>query len=398
MKLYKSKKDPEVYYYFNKQGEKLWCFRHKYYDDIGKRKEKKKSGFKTEKEAIKSLLDVRALTIRGITKQVEYDNISIGEWLDMWYETNKNTWRPSTQVQREKLIRLHLNPMLGHYKLHKLDKMTYKRAFIDAMIAKKFSISTVKLYHSIFKVAINAAVDNEILSRNRFTKIIIKDPMAKSREKSQENFLTPEELNKLLKTTKEKANITTYTMFLLLAYTGLRRGEAYGLKWKDIDFEEKTLTVDRTRDNTGTHPPKTDNSYRTILIDDLLVQQLKRYKAWCKETLFRFGKKLSKNEFILISYQTGEPITTNLILYSLRKMTKLAKVKEITPHGLRHTHATILISKNVNVKVIADRLGNSPGMILNIYGHSFKKLEEESVGIFGDALKEIGASSGANKK
>ncbi|WP_062047728.1 tyrosine-type recombinase/integrase [Bacillus sp. JCM 19034] len=279
--------------------------------------------------------------------------------------------------------------------LQQLDKTTYKRVFINPLL-KKYNVNTVKLYHRLFKIAINAAVDDEILTRNRFNKISIKDPTSNEIESVEENFLTAGELNKLLKTTQEHANITTYTIILLLAYTGLRRGEAYGLKWSDIDLKNKTVSVNRTRDNKGTRTPKTANSYRTILIDDIVVNQLKAYKKWSKETLFTFGKKLINDSFVFISYQTGEPVTTNLILYALRKMIQKANIKSITPHGLRHTHATLLISKGVNVKVIADRLGNTPGMILDIYGHSFKQLEEESVNLFSKSLEESGADIGAN--
>lgn len=79
MKLHKSSKEPEIYYYFNTNNEKLWMFRHKYYDKTGKRREKKKSSFKTEKAALKELLEVKAVTLRGESKQVEHDQMTVGE-------------------------------------------------------------------------------------------------------------------------------------------------------------------------------------------------------------------------------------------------------------------------------------------------------------------------------
>ena len=79
VKLHKSAKEPEIYYYFNAKNEKLWMYRHKYYDNTGKRKEKKKSGFKSEKAALKSLLEVKAATIRGESKQVEHNQL-IDHW------------------------------------------------------------------------------------------------------------------------------------------------------------------------------------------------------------------------------------------------------------------------------------------------------------------------------
>ncbi|EOP82982.1 hypothetical protein IGM_05177 [Bacillus cereus HuB4-4] len=379
MKMHKSKKDNDLFYYFNTKDEKLWCYRHRYYDALGKRREKYKQGFKNEKDAYRALLEIKASVLNGDTKQVENSNLTISEWLDIWFEAHKNDWKISSQIQRKNAIKYQMKPILGKYKLADLDKTTYKRVFINELL-KKYEPSTVQLFHRLFKVAINAAVDDEIIPRNRFNKITIKN------ERTDDNFLTADELKKFLSSAKELENITNYTLLLLLAFTGLRKGESLGLKWENIDFENNTLTVERTRDNKGARTPKTQNSYRTILIDDTLIKQLKTYHIWCKETKLSFGTRLSDKDFIFISYQTGTPITDNAIKFSMDRLIKKTGYKRITPHGLRHTHATILISQRIPVKVIADRLGNTPAMILDIYGHSFKQLEEETVESFSKAL------------
>ena len=401
MEYHKSKKDPELYYSINDKGEKRWMFRHKYYDSLGKRKEKKKRGFLSEKEAYQALIEVKTNTLQGAIKQVEYSNYTIAEWFDLWYETHKFDWKPTTRQQREMAIRLQIKPLLGHYKLQKLDKTTYKRAYVNPLL-KKYKVETVKLFHRLFKIGINAAVDDEILPRNRFTKITIRDEKAElllTGTIKNDNFLEAHELNTLLSTAKEHENITKHTVVLLLAYTGLRRGEACGLQWNNIDFSNRTLTVERTRDNKGVRSPKTKNSYRTILIDDILIQQLKTYKKWYKETRLKFGHHFNNNDILFISYQTGNPITDNSIVYSLRRIIKKANLKPITPHGLRHTHATLLLSqgkRGASVKVVAERLGNTPQMILDIYGHTFLDLEEESVQLFSESM--IGAKTGAISK
>ncbi|MEH7122072.1 tyrosine-type recombinase/integrase [Bacillus sp. JJ1773] len=379
MKLFKTKKDPELYYYFNAKNEKRWCYRHRYYDSLNNRREKSKQGFESENDAYRALLEVKTSIVNGDVKHVEHSNLTISEWLDIWYETHKTDWEISTQVQREDAIKNQMKPLLGKYRLAELDKTTYKRVYINALL-KKYAPSSVQLYHRIFKIAINAAVDNEIIPRNRFNRITIE------MDKKSDNFLTAVELKKFLADVKKLGNITNYTLILLLAFTGLRKGEALGLKWNNIDVETKTLTVERTRDNRGARTPKTKNSYRTILIDDTLIAQLKTYKIWCKETMLSFGIPFSNDAFVFISYQTGKPISENLLVFTMNKIIEKTECKRITPHGLRHTHATILIGQRIPVKVIADRLGNTPQMILDIYGHSFKDLEEESVLAFEQAL------------
>ncbi|MGG3887801.1 tyrosine-type recombinase/integrase [Metabacillus fastidiosus] len=379
MKMHKSKKDNDLYYYFNAKNEKMWCYRYRYYDALGKRKEKSKQGYKSEKEAYKALLEVKSSVINGDVKQVENSNLTVGEWLDTWFKTHKNDWKITSQIQRENAIKYQMKPLLGKFKLADLDKTTYKRIFINTLL-EKYEPSTVQLFHRLFKVAINAAVDSEIIPRNRFNKITIP-----TKEKS-ENFFTAEELKNFLAAAKRLENITNYTLILLLAFTGLRKGEALGLKWDNIEFANKTLTVEQTRDNKGARTPKTKNSYRTILVDDALLNQLESYYRWCKKIKLSFGMHLKDDDYIFISYQSGAPVTDNAIKYSCDRICKKTGMKRITPHGLRHTHATILISQRIPVKVIADRLGNTPQMILDIYGHSFKELEEESVTAFSQIM------------
>lgn len=378
-KTYKSKIDKDLYYYFNAKDEKLWCYRYRYYDALGIRREKSQQGFKTEKDAYRALLEVKASILNGEVKKVENSNLTVSEWLDIWFETHKNDWEITTQLQRENAIKYQMKPILGKYKLAELDKATYKRIYINKLL-EHYEPSTVRLFHKLFKVAINAAVDNEIIPRNRFNKISI--PV----EEVNDNFLTAKELSEFLKAAKEFENITNYTLILLLAYTGARRGEALGLTWNDVDFDNKIITINSTRDKKGDREPKTKNSYRNILVDDILINQLKLYRTWCKETKLTFGKHLSDNDFIFISYQSGTPTGENTLKYSFDRIIKKTNLKRITPHGLRHTHATILMSKRLPVNAIADRLGNTPQLIFNTYGHIVKEMEEESVIAFSQAL------------
>ena len=379
MEMHKSKKDKDLYYYFNTKGEKMWCYRYRYYDALGKRKEKSKQGFKAEKEAYRALLGVKANVINGEVKQVENANLTISEWLDIWFDTHKNELKVTSRKQRENAIKYQMKPLLGKYKLTELDKTTYKRVFINELL-KEYKPNSVRLFHRLFKIAINAAVDSEIIPRNRFNKIII--PV----ENEDANFYTADELNVFLEAAKKLENITNYSLIYLLAYTGMRKGEALGLKWNNVDFTKSSITIERTRDTKGIRSPKTKNSNRTIRIDDELVQQLNIYRTWCKKTMLSFGKSWSENDFIFISHRSGTPTGSNTLTYCFDRIIEKAGLKTISPHGLRHTHATILISQKQPVNVIAERLGNTPQMIWDTYGHNYKALEEESVTAFSNAL------------
>jgi integrase len=376
-----SKKEPEVFHYFNAKGEKLWGYRHRYYDALGKRTEKTGQGLSSENVAIRKLLEVKSALINGNVKKVDNSNLTISEWLDIWFETYQGDWEVTSKLQRKNAIKYQMKPLLGKEKLMTLDKSTYKRKFIDVLL-KDYKPGTVLLLHRLFKIAINAAVEDEIIPRNRFNNIKIETGVKK------DNFLNADELALFLRTAKELENITNYTAILTLAYTGLRRGELQGLKWSDIDLKEKQLTVERTRDKHGPRTPKTKKSYRTIIIDDLLVKQLESYRKWCIEKKLSIGKQHKKGDYVFISDQGGTPIGDNTLNYSFRRIIKECRVRKITPHGLRHSHATILISRGIPLQTITDRLGNTPEMILQVYGHPFKELEIASVEAFSVAMSE----------
>lgn len=389
-KLHKSKVDDEIYYYFLKSGEKRWMYRHKYYDTLGKRREKKKSGFKSEKNALKALLKVKSDLLDGQVRQVENDQMTISQWLDIWCETNEREWESTTKVLRKSVIKNHIKPLIGNYKLAKLDKNTYVRELINNLSSAKLKKSTISSIHDTFKIAINAAIEDELISRNRFTKIII------DKDKKLENFLSPSELNLFLKLAEKHCNITSYTIILFLAYTGLRKGEALGLKWGDINFANNSITVERTRDKYGSRAPKTKNSYRTLSVDKNVLKKLKSYQKWCVEKKLSNGVRLDKeNDYVFISFRHGEPVNDFYVNDAFKLLYKKIKkenihLKRITPHGLRHTHATVLISKNVPPQAVADRLGNTVRVLYAVYAHLFEEIEEQSVHAFNEGLLDWG--------
>ena len=106
------------------------------------------------------------------------------------------------------VIRLHIKPFIGHYKLQKLDRSTYTREYLN-VLEKTHKPSTVQLFHKLFKIAINAAVEDEILSRNRFTKITLSSNNEIQEE--NKNYFTPEQLVQFLDAAKYQENTTSYS-------------------------------------------------------------------------------------------------------------------------------------------------------------------------------------------
>lgn len=117
----------------------------------------------------------------------------------------------------------------------------------------------MQLLHNLFKIAVNAAGVDEILSRNRFTKITLSSNDTGTDQTG--NHFTPGELNSFLSLAKKHENETNYTFLLMLAYTGMRHGEALSLQWKDVNFKQGAIIIERTRDNKGVRTPKTKKQF-----------------------------------------------------------------------------------------------------------------------------------------
>lgn len=381
MKDTKSKKYEYIYSY-NTKGGKKWKYRYKYYTSLGERKEATKSGFTTEKSAYKALLEIQVKTVHGHTKEIEHSSMRVKEWAEIWYVTYENDWKVNTRIQRRDIINHQIVPLIGNLKISNLNVATYKRDFINELL-KNYKPSTVDLFHTIFMICLNAAVNNEILDKNRLSTIILPE------SKKKENYLNDEELHKFLAAAKETENITTYTLIVLLAYSGIRVGEALGLSEEDISFDNNFIAINRTRDGRGVHTPKTLRSNRKVRLDPVVMKQLKKYLYWVKKEKFRHGRIQKPNDFLFISYQTLNPLSSNSTSYLFKRVCKHAGIKHITPHGLRHTHATLLLKDGKPVISVAKRLGNSPSMIMNVYGHVLESMEDDLVDSFSDNLKII---------
>ena len=269
-----------------------------------------------------------------------------------------------------------MKPLIGKYKLSKLDGMTYERVFINKLL-KKYSNSTVKMYHSIFKIAVNAAVINKTIKENNFAHITVLGDGKKTN-----NFLSQGDLNKLLIAAKNNESITLYNLISFVANTGVRKGEAHGLKWRDIDFDNQTIKIERTRDSVGTRSPKTLNSYRTIYVDNTTLRSLKEYHVWCKQLKFSCGEHLNNDDFVFLSQRGAKPVSHSYINEGLALLIKEADIKKITPYGLRHTHATILLNRKVSVATVTKRLGYTANEINRNYGQSDGDADLQTVECF----------------
>ena len=368
--------------YTTKNGETRYLFQTYLGIDplTGKERRTTRRGFKTMKEAKQAernlLLDVEENGLPSVERS-QLSNPTFKELSDLWLENYKTTVKPSTfenvRVKVEKMTE-------EHFKELKLKKITV--AYCQKIVIE-LSKSYVLYNHylSVINRIFKYAVLMDVLSSNPFDKVI----KPKSRQTQRKgNFLTKEELKEFLKLAQNTTLSYFFPLVHLMSYTGLRQGEALALKWSDIDFENKKITVNKTaariKEKQTLQTPKTKNSQRVISIDPATLSILKSWKKDQIKIYFKNGKHFEGDENFIFTNQRGEWVHIHNFIRYFNRFIADHKFKPITPHGLRHTHASLLFSAGVEPKNISDRLGHSTVQItLDLYTHITEEQRSDTV-------------------
>ena len=368
--------------YTTKNGETRYLFQTYLGIDPITNKERRttRRGFKTIKEAKQAernlLLDVEENGLPS-NQSDGFQDPTFEELAQLWLENYKTTVKPSTfENVRSKVEKM----TEEHFKELKLKKITV--AYCQKVVIE-LSKSYVLYNHylSVINRIFKYAVLMDILDSNPFDKVI----KPKSRQIQRKgNFLTKEELKEFLKLAQTATLSYFFPLVHLMGYTGLRQGEALALKWSDIDFENKKITVNKTavriEGKQSLQTPKTKNSKRVISIDPTTLSILKNWKKDQIKIYFKNGKHFGGDENFIFTNNRGEWVHIHNFIRYFKRFIADHKLKTITPHGLRHTHASLLFSAGVEPKNISDRLGHSTVQItLDLYTHISEEQRSDTV-------------------
>lgn len=368
--------------YTTKNGETRYLFQtYLGIDPItGKERRTTRRGFKTMKEAKQAernlLLDVEENGLPS-NQSDGFQDPTFEELAQLWLENYKTTVKPSTfenvKSKVEKMTEEHFKEL----KLKKITVAYCQKVVIE--LSKTYVL--YNHYLSVINRIFKYAVLMDILDSNPFDKVI----KPKSRQTQRKgNFLTKEELKEFLKLAKTATLSYFFPLVHLMSYTGLRQGEALALKWSDIDFENKKITVNKTaariKEKQTLQTPKTKNSKRVISIDPTTLSILKSWKKDQIKIYFKNGKHFEGDENFIFTNQRGEWVHIHNFIRYFKRFVTDHKLKPITPHGLRHTHASLLFSAGVEPKNISDRLGHSTVQItLDLYTHITEEQRTDTV-------------------
>lgn len=342
----------------------------------------RKGGFRSKTEAQIAAAELEAELRKGFTPHLRPEPFA--DYFESWLKIYKPDIRGNTLARYKNSLKTVRNYFEGKT-IQDINKRSYQ-AFLNEYADNHAQASTRKINTHI-RACVREAIDEGII-RVDFTRgaIISGNKKAKRPEEKHLNFIDSQILIKHL---HKKLDEYLVNYLLLLGLTsGLRFAELVGLTRSDFNFDTNEISVTKTwgytnKMHNGFGPTKNDQSVRTIKIDDLTMNAFQKLFKKTPENIYRLIFFSSRSKYHCISGNGANKALKNLL-------EKLEIKQPITVHGLRHTHASILLYKGASIYYVSERLGHKDiETTNNHYAHIIKELRERDEKITVKAFKEM---------
>lgn len=247
------------------------------------------------------------------------------------------------------------------------------------------SSSTILHHHRLISTILTSAVQWQCLLNNPAARV-----KAPKTERSEAKYYNEAQTRELLKSL-DSEELKHKVMVLLDVFTGLRLGELMGLNWDNIDMENNSISITKTSQylpgiGTFEKKPKNETSSRKITIPVPVIDLLKEYrKSWLSQKI-KCGDLWQNSERLFITW-AGQPMTTYFLSNWFPKFLQRHNLPKITPHGLRHTSATLLAFQGLDMAAISKRLGHSrTSTTMDIYIHALKSADTAASNLLENSL------------
>ena len=297
------------------------------------------------------------------------------EYYEKWISIYKDGAIRKVTLNKYKMTLQWIKKLIPNIKVCEMTRNVYQKLLND--YAEVHEKQTTMDFHHQLKGAIMDALDDGLIEHDPTRKAIIKGKVSRSKKPK---FLSQFELHSLLASLELGSSINSDWLIQLIAKTGLRFSEAIALTPKDFDFAHQLLSIEKTWDYKGEGgflPTKNKSSVRKIQID------------W--QTIVQFSeliKNLPEDKPIFV--KEGVKLYNSTINDRLARKCKLANVPVISIHGLRHTHASLLLFAGVSIASVARRLGHaSMNTTQKTYLHIIQELENKDVDIVMRSLASL---------
>lgn len=368
--------------YTKKDGSKAYMFNLYLGTDpvTGKQRRTTRRGFRTMAEAKTALSRLELEVMENGLPTSKRKIMTFEEVYKLWFEQHKATVKESSAYIHNTIIKVQVLPYFGTLRVDKIDTVYCQKQVNRIFKTLKNYNSAINLIRRIFDYA---KVMKQIKTNPMNDVIIPKKRKTLDDTDKPVNFYTKEQLRTFLETLKEHAPYQMYVAFRVMAFTGMRKGELVALKWSDVDFENGTISINKTVafNNAGKfhiQTPKTRKSIRTISIDDTTLNALKTWKNELRKELFKQGQNIDKGDGFIFHTQKGNFIIKYIDKF-LPSFLKKYNLPPIKPHGFRHTHASLLFESGASIKEVQDRLGHENiKTTMDIYTHVTKSAREKT--------------------
>lgn len=333
-----------------------------------RRKRVLRRGFKTRPEAVKAEAE-----IIFNAELYNSDNPLFTDVVDEFIKSYSKKRKESSTNRLKKECRLYIKPFFeGKFiqNIRKRDILKFHDYLLD-----RLSITTAKNVHGYLSAILNYAVKMEYVTTNVAREV----GNIKGNDNKEFDYWTLDEFKLFLSHIDDKVY---RALFMTLFYSGMRIGEALALTWKDIDFENNVINIDKTANLGKITTPKTKASIRKIKMPQHTMNAIAEIKL---------EKKPKPDYFVFGEYYTHKPLNTTrgYFLTRIRQINKKGiKLKRIRIHDLRHSHASYLINKGFDIQIVSKRLGHSKvSVTYDIYAHLYPNKEEEAIQAMEDDFK-----------
>ncbi len=307
---------------------------------------------------------------------------TVENWLTYWINDIKAIkCEETTLYGYRNIINKHLIPKLGNYKLQELNA-TILNKYFKGKLDEGLKNNTIRKHYDLLKDTLKTAVDGEKILKNPLNKV----PPIKV-QKEEKNFYTIEQLKQLFAIVE---NDRMEIVVKLAGMLGLRREEIAGLKWDNIDLENKLIIVAEARTQAGKKTvakgTKNSSSHRTLYAPDEIINLLTTIKNKQEEQKKLLGEAY-KDEGYIMAWENGEPYRPNYLSDLFKKIIDDNKLPSLRLHDLRHTFASIANDLGTNLYDISKALGHSQvGTTSQIYTHMFDKTHKKAISKIADVM------------
>ncbi|MED4403729.1 tyrosine-type recombinase/integrase [Metabacillus fastidiosus] len=368
----KIKKDP-------KTGKYGFVYSGGFHPITKERIQRKRQGIPSLKEAKEALKQV-ILEVEKEKLSYNINKVNFGEYIEQWFEAKKVSLRSSTIVNYNEQLKYNIIPFLANYKLCEINEQVLQNYINDLCNKRELAPKTVRTAFGIVSEVLKKA------SRKNAFEVHILSEINLPRENKIVRAWAKEDIRKFLNAPNLILNLTRYFIgFEIGVQTGMRMGEILGLRWSDIDFERKLLTVKQTLskiDEKGNYglvsETKTHSSFRQIYLQNSLCVNLKKHKEMIEREKQILGEKYNGLDLVLCT-NSGNWVHPNNYRRAFHVTCEYLQLPKIRLYDLRHTHATFLISVlEINPKIVQERLGHANiKTTLGTYSHVLPSMQLE---------------------